>query len=80
MTYLVSVLHAALNNVAKAKDRSYFFFRDQKTFASTDEGDNPQKIEELKTRIAASGLPHWKYLNVIELGERVLSFLTGTFL
>jgi hypothetical protein len=69
-------MHGALNNTA-ATNSAYFYFRNQKFATSTDEDDNPKKIEELKATITKSGLPYFEFSNAKEMADKVVQQLSS---
>jgi len=55
-----------------------FFFRNPKTgIVSTDEGDNPQKMNQLKETITKSGLKYSLYSSAVELAKKVVEHYKG---
>jgi hypothetical protein len=77
LTVGLAVYHGALNDKSAALGAS-FFFRNPKTgIVSTDEGDNPQKMSQLKETITKSGLKCSLYSSGVELAKKVVEHYKG---
>ncbi|MFN8016707.1 MAG: DUF4062 domain-containing protein [Acidimicrobiales bacterium] len=80
----MEVLHGVLNDVSQA-GRSFFHFRDPSWLASRpadeqailgeDVPENVAKLDDLKDRVRAAGVPWADYATPTELGEQVLAEL-----
>lgn len=80
----LEIVHGVLNNHVM-KDYSFFFFRDPRFLDSIPQADRNDmvdddlekrdKLEHLKSRISASGMPVDHYISLEELGKQVLERL-----